>query len=188
VFNAITTERLVVRRLMPEDAEPLFAYRSDANVKKFQSWQCNSVDECRQFIDGLAGRPDTPDSWFQLGLVHRQTSELIGDCGLHFFESKPRQTEIGITVSPSHQGLGYATEAVKAILSYLFKGLGKHRVFASVDPHNVAVARLFERIGMRKEAHFVESLWVNEQWVDDVIFAILEREWLVEAAPVRVDE
>ena len=46
-----------------------------------------------------------------------------------------------------------------------------------MDPHNTAVIELFKRVGMRQEAHMVESLWLNGEWVDDVIFAILEREW-----------
>jgi RimJ/RimL family protein N-acetyltransferase len=164
---------------MPSDAEPLFAYRSDPSVAKFQSWGCNSIEQCREFVDSLKDlNPDTPDTWFQLGLVHRTSNKLIGDCGLHFFGNEPRQTEVGITLAHSHQGNGYATEALHAVLDYLFINLAKHRVFASVDPRNFAAISLFERIGMRKEAHFVESLWEKDEWVDDVIFALLRREWL----------
>jgi RimJ/RimL family protein N-acetyltransferase len=50
-------------------------------------------------------------------------------------------------------------------------------VFASVDPRNVSSMRLLERVGMRKEAHFVQSLWFKDEWVDDVIFAMLAAEW-----------
>jgi RimJ/RimL family protein N-acetyltransferase len=64
-----------------------------------------------------------------------------------------------------------------ALLEFLFAKLAKHRVFASVDPRNTAAIALFTRVGMRKEAHFIQSLWLNGEWVDDVIFAMLEREW-----------
>jgi RimJ/RimL family protein N-acetyltransferase len=46
-----------------------------------------------------------------------------------------------------------------------------------MDPRNTASIALFKRVGMRQEAHFVESLWLNDEWVDDVVYAILEREW-----------
>ena len=49
--------------------------------------------------------------------------------------------------------------------------------FASVDPRNARSIALMERLGFRREAHFVESLWFKEAWADDVIFAMLEREW-----------
>ena len=174
----IITQRLELRPLTLHDAEAMFAYRSDPSVAKYQGWKPESVEQTREFINTLSGvEADTPGTWFQLGLVHRASGVLIGDCGLHFLEDDRRQSEIGITLSPSHQRHGYALEAVRAVLEYLFTGLGKHRVFASMDPRNTAVIELFKRVGMRQEAHLVESLWLNGEWVDDVIFAILEREW-----------
>ncbi len=62
-------------------------------------------------------------------------------------------------------------------LGYLFGPTGQHRVFGSVDPRNTASVRLLESVGMRREAHFRESLWHKGEWVDDVIFAMLQTEW-----------
>jgi RimJ/RimL family protein N-acetyltransferase len=178
VFSAITTERLILRRLRTGDAEPMFQYRSNPVVAKYQDWIPDSVEQTREFINSTSGiELDTPDTWFQLALVHRDSDRLIGDCGLHFFSSERRQAEIGITLATACQRQGYASEAVQAVLAFLFVELGKHRVFASVDPRNSAAIALFERVGMRKEAHFVENLWWKGMWVDDVIFAMLEREW-----------
>jgi RimJ/RimL family protein N-acetyltransferase len=178
VFDPIITERLELRRLTTDDADALFAYRSNPIVAKYQDWKPESVEQTRAFIDKLSGiELDTPLTWFQLALVHRETRQLIGDCGLHFLKDDRRQSEIGITLAPSHQRQGFALETVRAVLEYVFTGLGKHRVFASMDPRNTAVIELFKRVGMRQEAHMVESLWLNGEWVDDVIFAILEREW-----------
>jgi RimJ/RimL family protein N-acetyltransferase len=59
--------------------------------------------------------------------------------------------------------------------------LNKHRVFASVDPRNAPSMKLLERVGMRKEAHFVRGLWFRNEWVDDVVFAILSDEWKIGA-------
>jgi RimJ/RimL family protein N-acetyltransferase len=50
-------------------------------------------------------------------------------------------------------------------------------VFASVDPRNHASIALLRRVGMRQEAHFRQSLWWRGEWVDDVIFAVLQSEW-----------
>ena len=64
----------------------------------------------------------------------------------------------------------------------MFETLGKHRAFASVDPRNAPSIALFERAGFRKEAHHVESLWLMGEWVDDVILALLAREWRAQVA------
>jgi RimJ/RimL family protein N-acetyltransferase len=132
----------------------------------------------RRFLEELAStEPDTPGTWFQLGITLRDSGLLIGDCGIRFPAEESWQVEIGITLAPQHQGNGYATEALESILAYCFGPLGKHRVFASVDPRNGASITLLERLGMRREAHFRESLWFKGAWADDLIYAILDHEW-----------
>lgn len=102
---------------------------------------------------------------------------MLGDCGFHVLGPEPRQVEFGISLVPEYQGHGYATEALRLLLDYLFFQLGKHRAFCSVDPRNVRSIALMVRVGMRKEAHFVKSFWFKGEWVDDLIFAMLAREW-----------
>ncbi len=97
--------------------------------------------------------------------------------GVRFPESDSRQVEDGFSIVPAHQRQGYGTEAVKGLLGYLLGPLGKHRVFASVDPRNEASIALLKRLGMRQEAHFRESLWIKGVWVDDIVFGILRSEW-----------
>lgn len=174
----LASPRLVLRSLRLSDSAEMYKYRSDPRVSRFQMWEPQDLAEVLSFIKGLLDlKPDTPGSWYQLGITLKETGILIGDCGLHFPTSKPDQVEIGITLSCLHQGKGYATEAVERILEYLFEGLGKHRVYALVDPRNGASIRLLERVGMRREGHLRESVWIKGEWADDVIYAILEQEW-----------
>jgi len=177
-FSELLTPRLVLRRLRLSDCAATFAYRSDPHVSRFQTWEPRSVEEIRSFVEGLLNlEPDTPETWFQLAITLRESGLLIGDCGLHFPAGEAHQAEVGITLAPGHQGQGYATEALNAVLDYLFLSLGKHRVFASVDPRNRASIALLERVGMRKEAHLRESVWWKGEWADDLVFAVLEGEW-----------
>jgi RimJ/RimL family protein N-acetyltransferase len=132
----------------------------------------------QSYIRSLAGtEPGVPGKWYQVGIFLLDSGKLIGDCGFRVVKDDPEQAEIGITLAPEFQNKGYATEAVKALLHYLLVSLNKHRVFGSVDPRNTSSMRLLERIGMRKEAHFVKSLQFRGEWVDDMIFAMLAEEW-----------
>jgi RimJ/RimL family protein N-acetyltransferase len=177
-FSEIVTERLLLRELTEEDAERIFGYRSMPEVARFQSWGTSSRDEITAAIARTADmKPGMPGSWYQIGIVLRSSAELVGDCGFHVPEGEPRQAEVGIALSPEYQSRGYATEALRALLEYLFVRLGTHRVYGSVDPRNTRSIRLLQRIGMRKEAHLVESVWFKGEWVDDVILAMLAREW-----------
>jgi RimJ/RimL family protein N-acetyltransferase len=177
-FPEIVTGRLVLRGLVEEDAQRIFDYRSRPEIARFQDWGTTSRDEITDHIFRVAGmEPGTPGRWYQIGIVLRSSGELVGDCGFQVLAAEPRQAELGIALDPEYQSQGYATEGLHALLDYLFLTLGKHRVFGSVDPRNVRSIRLLERIGMRKEAHLVESLWFKGERVDDVIFALLASEW-----------
>ncbi len=177
LFQNIVTERLILRQIVIADADGMFDYRTTSEVARYQSHP-KSMEQTRSFIKGLSVvELDTPDTWFQLAITQRSSDALIGDCGLHFLKDEPRQAEVGITLAHMHQRQGYATEALHAVLELLFDNLEKHRVFASVDPRNEAAIALFKRVGMRQEAHFVESLWFDGAWADDVVFGLLRREW-----------
>jgi RimJ/RimL family protein N-acetyltransferase len=174
---AIATDRLLLTRRTPADSEAFFAYRSLPEVCRYQSWAPLCLQDAVTFIERLQGVPfASPGTWFQLGVRLRETGELVGDLGVHFV-GDGRQVEIGFTLAPVFQGRGLGTEAVAALLGYLFGELGTHRVFASVDPANRSSLRLLQRVGMRQEAHFLQSVLFKGEWADDMVFAILASEW-----------
>jgi RimJ/RimL family protein N-acetyltransferase len=178
MFPEIKTERLSLRDLEANDGPRVFSYHRHPDVARFQSWGTESVDVIQAYIRGLATvEPGTPGKWYQVGIYLRDGDKLIGDAGFRVLPDVPEQVEVGITVAPEFQGKGYAIETFGALLTYLFVDLRKHRVFGSVDPSNVSSMRLLERLGLRKEAHFVKSLWFRGEWVDDVVFAVLAEEW-----------
>lgn len=178
MFSDLVTSRLVLRRLTLSDAPTLFRIRSHPAITHFQIWEPPDVDEVVAFIEQqMALDLEVPETWFQLAITIKESGFLVGDCGLHFFERDPHQVEIGFNLAPDHQGNGYAFEALTAVLDFLFNGLDKHRVFASTDPRNKPAIKLLRSIGMRQEAHFKESYWFKGEWTDDLIFAILQREW-----------
>lgn len=180
------TPRLILDALRDGDATALYRYRADPAVSRYQGWCPASLDEAHCFIERCAAvAPDTPGSWFQRAIRRRDSGELIGDLGLHFMADAPATVELGISLAPAHQRQGLAAEALRAALGWIFEGLRKHRVIASVDPRNQPCMTLLAGIGMRREAHFVESLPAGAGWVDEAIFAMLEREWRLRHASER---
>lgn len=177
-FNSIKTERLLIRKLEPKDENAFFQYRSLPEVCRYQSWRPQDLSEMEDFIRRNSEvHFNTGGTWTQLAVCHKE-GQMIGDIGLHFLEDNC-QVEIGYTLSPQCQGSGYATEAVKGIINYVFAELKKHRVTASVDPDNIKSIRLLERVGMRKEAHFIKSFPMDGKWYDDCVYAVLEKEWKI---------
>lgn len=180
-FTELRTPRLVLRRFRAEDAATFAAYRSDPDVARYQGWDAPfGVDQAVEFIASLAGtHPDTPGEWFQLaieGPVGTVGAGHIGDAGVFVDGDDPRLARIGFTLAAHAQGHGYASEAVAAVLDYLF-ARGKHRVSADCDARNTRSAALLERVGMRREAHHLASSWWKGEWTDELVYAVLAEEW-----------
>jgi aminoglycoside 6'-N-acetyltransferase len=178
-FTEIVSERIVLRRFRLDELPALVAYRSMPEVARFQGWPAPyPMTEGADLITRMmSGHPDTPGEWFQFAVALRSSGELIGECGAKTMAPDSQQAELGYTVAPAHQGRGYATEAARALLGYLFGALGKHRVTAYCDPRNAASERVLRRLGMRREGHLVESTWMKGEWTDDLVYALLDWEW-----------
>lgn len=175
----LTTSRLILHRLEDGDAELIRRYRSLPDVARYQSWESFSLEDAARLVASQKeSEPGVPGTWLQLAIVERETGALLGDCGLHCLAEEPRQTEIGITLDSSQQGRGYATEALRAVVDFLFgPALDMHRVFAVTGDANSAAAALFRRLGFRQEAHFIEHRWYKGAWESEFVFGLLQREW-----------
>ena len=173
------TDRLFIRPVNIEDKASIFRYRSDFETNIYQSSAIQSMEDIDGFFNKISGEINVPGIWFQFVIIEQKSNLLIGDIGVHFLESDPEnsQVEIGYTLDRNFRGKGYATEALREIIDFLIHRLNKRRIIASIDPANIKSIQLIERLGFRKEAHFIESLFIHGKWVDDVIYAILAREW-----------
>ena len=171
------TARLRVRPFGPADVEAFVAYRADPDVARYQSWSDYTLDEGRALVAQMGAlEPGRPGQWYQFALEDR-SGVLVGDLAMQVDEDEPRQAEVGFTLAPAHQGKGYGTEALQALLGYAFGTLELHRVVAVTDALNEPAAALLERVGMRREAHFVENVFFKGAWGSELLFAMLDKEW-----------
>ena len=155
------------------------AYRNDPEVARYQSWDSISHARALTFVQEQARlTPGAPGEWFHFAVTLRDTGQLIGDVGLNVLVQDVRQAQLGLSFDRSFQGQGYATEAVTGVLDYAFINLDLHRVIAVVDVLNTRSAGLFERVGLRREGHFVKNTWFKGRWADEYLYALLQAEWL----------
>ena len=175
----LETDRLILRPFQMADAEAFAAYRSDPAVARYQGWEAPySLAQAENFIEKMVlVQPGMPGDWYQVALELKPSGRLIGDCAFWMLTEAAQQAEIGFTLSPPYQGRGYMTEAVRRLLDSLFETFALHRVRAICDAENAASARLLERLGMRREGHFVENIWFKGRWGSEYWYALLRREW-----------
>jgi RimJ/RimL family protein N-acetyltransferase len=149
-FEPLVTDRLLLRRSRPGDAEAISAYRSDPEVHRHQGWDRTDPDGVREEIGEMADRaPGDPGGWVQMSVEERDTGRLVGDIGLSPAEGEPGVIKVGYTINPMFQRSGYATEAVGALVEYAFDTLRADVVRAYASADNVASIRVAEKVGMR---------------------------------------
>ena len=175
---ALRTERLVLREFAPDDWEALHAIESRPEVARYQSFAPRTPDESRLYVrEAIHGAADDPRLTYDLAVAIASEDRLIGRCGLGISDAEPREAMLWYTLHPDEWGRGYTTEAARAIVDFGFRMLGLHRIWADCDPANVASWRVLEKLGMRREGHLRENAWVKGEWVDSLIYAILDRDW-----------
>jgi RimJ/RimL family protein N-acetyltransferase len=181
----VRTARLLLRPMTDADLDDIHAYHSRPDVCRYLPFEPRSRDEVAEKIakysKALVLKGDG-DFW-QLAIERASDpGHVIGDFFFTIKSVANGTCEVGWILHPDHTGSGYMTEAARAVLNIAFNELGLHRATADLDPRNHASAALCERLGMRREAHFLEDLWFRGAWADTAMYAILEREWATSAS------
>jgi RimJ/RimL family protein N-acetyltransferase len=180
----LVTARLVVREFVEDDWPALCAFESDPEAVRYQSYDPRTEEGCRTLIrQALADPTEAPRRVYDLAVVRRAAGDLIGRCGLKIMDAGLREAKLWYILHRAHWGRGYIPEAARALLDFGFAELGLDRVWADCDPANAASIRVLEKLGLRREAHFRENAWLKGAWVDSLIYAVLDREWLTKVPP-----
>jgi RimJ/RimL family protein N-acetyltransferase len=174
----IRTNRLQLRPLTTADVPALLSYRGRADICRYLPFEPMTRDVLMRRLAGDFARTAiaAPGQALTLG-VELTDGQLVGDVVLMFRNEEHRAGEVGYVFAPQYHGQGYATEAVAAMIELGFAGLGLHRIVACLDARNDASARLAERLGMRREAHFVSNELFKGEWTDEVVYAMLADDW-----------
>ena len=176
----IATERLLLRPLLPSDAQALHAYQSREDVCRYIPYEPRTFADLEQRLtspDFTRSTVDEPGQAILLAVERRDDRVVVGDVMLAWTSKEHQGGEIGYVFNPDHRGNGYATEAANALLRLGFETLGLRRIIARVDARNTASAAVLRRLGMRQEAYLVQNEWFKDEWTDEIDFAILADEW-----------
>ncbi|MDN4172317.1 GNAT family protein [Nocardioides sp. SOB77] len=174
------TERLLLRRVTPADAEAVWELRHHPSSHE---WLTSGPPDRATYVAEF----DRPERLDHLLVVERD-GVLVADLMLRITDAWAQaevaerglavQAELGWVVHPEHTGRGYATEAAAEMLRICFEDLGLRRVTAACFAENTASWRIMERLGMRRETHAVaDALHRSGRWLDSYADAILAEEW-----------
>ena len=175
----IQTDRLTLRPFLDWDFEELFEYYRRADVARYLYWE--PMDEAQTQLALQRKRNETTlgkeGDALSLAVWCNELQQLIGDMSLFYRSETHAQGEIGFVFNPAFAGQGYATEAASAVLGIGFRQFKLHRIYGRCDTRNSASWQLMQRLGMRREAHFLQNEKFKGEWGDEYQYALLHTEY-----------
>ena len=174
----IQSKRILLREFRENDGEKVHSYASDPDVVRYMDWGPNTEEETRAFISrSISSQKEKPRRKYTLAITLKGENKPIGSCDVCMASSENKEGWIGYCLNRQFWNKGYATETAEALLKFGFQQLDLHRIFATVDPDNIASIHVLEKAGMKYEGHLREHKWSKGRWRDSLLYAMLENEW-----------
>ncbi len=154
----LETRRLILRHLLPEDLDALFALYRDPEIRRYFPDGTRTLAETREELQWfLNGHPRHPE----LGLwatLERSSGAFLGRCGLLPWQIDGQlEVELAFLIDKTRWRQGFASEAAGAIVDYARSTLGLHRLICLITPGNAASVAVAEKVGMSFEREHVDE-------------------------------
>ena len=174
--DALTGERVVLRRHAPENLRAFERWYGDPEVVRLTRYQDGPMrhDEIERFFAARALGADS----LSMAIHVRDTDRLIGTCALSQLDSDNGSALYHITIGEKDAwGRGYGTEATALMMGHAFGGLGLHRIALSVFAFNERAIRAYQSVGFVIEGRAREAIWRDGRWWDEISMSLLDSDW-----------
>lgn len=176
--QVLETQRLLLRRAVPEDAQPMFEnWANDPEVTKYLTWPTHScVEITRMVIDSWIADYEKEDT-YQWMIVPKDTPHSpIGTISVVEQNADIGKAEIGYCIGKAWWHQGIMTEALQAVMDFLFDEVGMNRLEARHDPRNPHSGAVMRKCAMQYEGTTRQSDRNNQGICDTSIYGILKQE------------
>lgn len=176
--QTIETPRLILRRAVIGDAEAMYRnWASDPEVTRFLTWPPHeSVEVSRQILQSWIDEYEN-DSYYQWMIVLKEFGEPVGSITGMSPDDAVSSVEIGYCIGQKWWHQGIMTEALQAVLRYLFEVCGFQRILARHDSNNPHSGNVMQKCGMKFEGLFRQAGRNNQGICDEVQYALLRSEY-----------
>jgi ribosomal-protein-alanine N-acetyltransferase len=175
-FPTLTTSRLQLRKIEVSDAPELFKLRSNPELMRYVPRPlANSVDEVTRLINDWLTAVDA-GSCFHFSITLKEHNTMIGHMLLFNIQPEHSRGEVGYMMAAEHAGKGYTTEAVQAIVEFAFGTLDMHSLEATINPENIASAKVLQKAGFVPEAYFRENFFWQGKFEDTAMYSLLKKD------------
>ena len=173
----IDTERLLLREFFLDDAPTMFNnYANDDEVTKYLTWPTHqSVAESESIIAEWLPEYEKEDC-YNWAIELKETGEIIGGISAFDIDEKTEKLQIGYCIGRKWWNKGITTEALKAVMDFLFDEVGAKRLEARHDPRNIYSGKVMRKCGMKYEGTLRRRDYNNQGICDTAWYALLKDE------------
>jgi [ribosomal protein S5]-alanine N-acetyltransferase len=174
-FQNLESDRLLLRQITPDDVNEIFALRSNADIMKYIPRPLvTNNEEALEHIKMIQDKIEKNEG-INWAITIKGNPKLIGIIGHYRMRWEHFRSEIGYMLLPEYYGQGITTEAIKLMVDFGFYQMNMHSLEGVLDPANTASARVLEKNGFVKEAHFIENEFFAGKFLDTVIYSLLKK-------------
>ena len=178
LFSLAVAPGIELRQFEMGDAERVFAVadRNRAYLREWLPWvdRTHCVEEIRDYI---AARLEQLEANQGPNAAILLDGEIAGAVGCHPIDWANRNCSVGYWIDAACQGRGVMTRCCAAMTTYLFEEMAVHRVTIQCGVGNRKSCAIPERLGFTREGVMREAEWVNDRWVDLVVWGMLAQDW-----------
>lgn len=174
----IETGRLILRRYVIEDADAMYKnWAFDSEVTKFLTWQPHSsVDVSRSIIEDWL-KEYSDEKYYQWAIVLKDNgNEPIGDISVVHMKEDISMVHIGYCLGRAWWRRGIMSEALKAVMDFMFDTVEVNRVESRHDPMNPNSGKVMQKCGMKYEGTLRSADRNNQGICDACYYALLRSE------------
>ncbi len=174
-FPELITERLILRQISNDDVAGFFKLRSNPEVMRYIPRPLSKTEQ--EIIDffNVGEELYEKGEMINFAIALKQTNKFIGSIGFYRTKWHANRTEVGYILDPDHKGNGYVHEALKEMIRFAFHEIGFHSIEAIIDPRNTPSINVIERAGFVKEGHLKESDFWNGEYIDCLIYSLINK-------------
>lgn len=173
-FPVLKTNKLTLREIRISDAEQIFKMRSNGRLNQFIARpNMSNYEDSVKLAEKTRLAYENKQAIGWAGIL-RDKNEIIGTCGFNQIDFQNLRAEIGGELSVDYWGKKVAFEAVAAIIKFGLDTMKLHTIEAKVSPDNRAAIFLMEKMGFKKEAHYVDRILFNNRFLDMAVYTLIK--------------
>ena len=173
----LETPRLILRRAEPFDAQAMFRnWATDPEVTKYLTWPPHgNIAITRSLLERWSAEYEKDDYYLWM-IIPKELGEPIGSISVVEKRDDIGEAEIGYCIGKAWWHQGIMTEALTAVMEYLFDQVGMNRIEARHDVNNPHSGAVMKKCGMRYEGTHRAADRNNQGICDTAIYAMLRSE------------